>query len=410
MLEIHTDDTAFTGPPLRVLIVTESFLPQVNGVTNSVCRVLEELQRLGHHAEVIAPTGPKSYAGAAVHRVGGFDLPGYDGFTLGTASQRRLTAMIKLLDPDVVHVASPFVLGYAAVRAAKGLNIPVVSVYQTDMIGLARRYRMRGAEALVARRVRRIHNQSDLTLVPSAASMTQLHNLGIARLHHWPRGVDTQRFTPAKRDTVLHADLTDPTTDASGKANVVIGYVGRLAKEKNLHHLAPLQDLPGVQLVLVGEGPEQTQLQRLLPRARFLGVRQGEELAALLATFDIFVHPGTEETFCQSVQEALASGVPAVGPAAGGLNDRISHGRTGFHYPPGDISAFHRAVARLVSNPRLRDKMGSTARQLVMDCSWSRVVALLVSHYHYAMAAADSVTQRPTRAVAQYDDVAHVGI
>lgn len=384
MSTIHPAHPARTETPLRVLVVTESFLPQINGVTNSVCRVLERLRERGHTAQVIAPTGPRSYAGALVHRVGGLDLPGYDGFTLGMATRRGLRSLMERFRPDVVHVASPFLLGYAAVRAANSLDIPVVSIYQTDVIGFARRYRMRATEALIRHRLRRIHSQSDLTLVPSSSSMRQLRELGIPRLRFWPRGIDTTLFGPHRRSEALRARLL--RLAEAGPGTVLVGYVGRLAKEKDLHHLQALHGLPGIQLVMVGEGPERQCLRGCLPGALFLGAQQGEQLAETVASLDVFVHTGTEETFCQAVQESLASGIPAVGPEAGGLTDRIEHGVNGLHYSRGDLPGLRAAVARLSQDAGLRRDMGAAGRSGVVDRSWPAVNDSLIDYYRDAVA------------------------
>lgn len=372
----------------RVLIVTESFLPQINGVTNSVLRVLEHLQIRGYRADVIAPTGPDHYAGATIHRVGGLDLPGYDGFIVGLATRRRLRDLMQRLKPDVVHVSSPFVLGSAAVRAANSLQIPVVSIYQTDVVGFARRYRLAAAEALIEHRVRRIHIRSDLTLVPSTASITQLQNLGVPRLRYWPRGIDTTRFAPTRRSEELRQNLLEGGP-GSVQAEVLIGYVGRLAREKDLHHLQAVQSIPGAKLVMIGEGPEREHLEQQLPEARFLGAKHGEELAEMMASLDIFVHTGAEETFCQAVQEALASGVPVIGPDSGGLRDRIQHGVNGLHYAPGDTAGLGAAVRELVANPSRRREMGGTATRQLRNRSWATVNDQLIEHYLDAISGAE---------------------
>lgn len=389
MLQTHPREDGSAHHSLRVLIVTESFLPQINGVTNSVLRVLEHLQQRGHHADVIAPTGPEHYAGAVIHRVGGLDLPGYDGFTVGLATRRRLRTLMEQLQPDVVHVASPFVLGYAAVRAANSLQIPVVSIYQTDVLGFARRYRMRATEGLIKHRLRRIHFRSDLTLAPSTASIEQLQDLGVPRLRYWPRGIDIRRFAPERRSEELRLDLLRKGSD-SADAEVLIGYVGRLAKEKDLHHLRAVQSIPGMKLLMIGEGPERDHLQRQLTEAVFLGARHGEELAEIMASLDIFVHTGAEETFCQAVQEALASGVPVIGPNSGGLKDRIQHGLNGLHYAPRDTAGLLAAVEELIGNPGRRREMGTSAAAQLQNRSWTAVNDLLIEHYLDAIAGARS--------------------
>lgn len=376
MPESPASPPAPTAPPLRVLVVAESFLPQVNGVTNSVCRVLEHLAARGHTAAVVAPTGPDDYAGAPVHRVGGMELPGYEGFTVGLATRRRLRGAIRDFRPDIVHVASPFVLGYAAIRAARSLGIRTVGVYQTDVAGFARRYRLKAAGSLIEHRIRRIHGLADLTLAPSTASLNQLGSLGVPRVRFWPRGIDTGRFAPERRSEALRSRLLD---GAAG--DVLVGYVGRLAKEKDLHHLRSVQDIPGVRLVLVGEGPEEEHLRQALPGALFTGPEYGDGLAELVASLDLFVHTGSDETFCQSVQEALASGVPAVGPASGGLLDRIDDGVNGFLYRGGDLRELRTAVERLAGDPELRMSMGRAARAGTEGRDWASVNDRLIEHY-----------------------------
>lgn len=385
MLESHPEEHRPGHDSPRVLIVTESFLPQINGVTNSVLRVLEHLQMRGCRADVIAPTGPDHYAGASIHRIGGVDLPGYNGFTLGLATRRRLQELMQRLKPDVVHVSSPFLLGYAAVRAANNLQIPVVSIYQTDMVGFARRYRLGAAETLIKHRIRRIHIRSDLTLAPSTASIEQLEDLGVPRLRFWPRGIDTRRFAPERRSEELRRNLLG-RGNGSADARVLIGYVGRLAKEKDLQHLQAVQGISGAKLVMIGEGPERDHLEHQLSDAVFLGAKHGEELAEIMASLDIFVHTGAEETFCQAVQEALASGVPVIGPDSGGLRDRIQHGVNGLHYAAGDTAELRTAVQELVACPGCRQEMGAWATRQLRNRSWTAVNDLLIDHYLDAIA------------------------
>lgn len=363
--------------PLRVLVVTESFLPQVNGVTNSVRRVLEHLAAAGHDAEVVAPTGPETYAGFPVTHARGAALPFYADFRIGLETRRRLRATMQRFAPDVVHLASPATLGHQAARAARRLGIPTVAVYQTDLVGFAERYQVPGGARAMEGLTRRIHLGVDRTLAPSTASIDQLRRLGVPEVHRWPRGVDQVLFDPARRDEALHAEL------APG-GEVLVGYVGRLAPEKELGLLAHVDRLPGVRLVLVGGGPDEARLRDLLPRAAFLGVLHGEELARTYATLDVFVHTGRHETYCQSAQEALASGVPVVAPRAGGPVDVVTDTVTGFLHEPGDADALVSCVERLVTQPLLRRRMALAARESVRERTWQAVNELLVEHYRDA--------------------------
>ncbi|PUA80701.1 glycosyltransferase family 4 protein [Nocardioides currus] len=358
---------------LRVLVVTESFLPQVNGVTNSVRRVLEHLAAEGHVAEVVAPTGPASYAGFPVTIARGASLPFYKDFRIGLETRRRLRSVMLRFQPDVVHIASPATLGYQAARAARELGIPTVAIYQTDLVGFAGRYGIAGGTAAMSRLTRTIHLAVDRTLAPSTASVRQLEEMQVPGLARWPRGVDLDMFDPGYRDHRLHEQLAP-------YGEVLVGYVGRLAPEKELELLAHMDRLAGVRLVVVGGGPEEERLRALLPGAAFLGVLHGEELSRVYATLDVFVHTGRHETYCQAAQEALASGVPVVAPRAGGPVDVVDEG-AGFLYQPGNGTELAAYVARLVDDPRLRARMAATAQRSVQGRSWQAVNDRLVEHY-----------------------------
>jgi phosphatidylinositol alpha 1,6-mannosyltransferase len=359
---------------LRVLVVSESFLPQVNGVTNSVRRVLEHLAAEGHVAELVAPTGPASYAGFPVTVARGASLPFYRDFRIGLETRRRLRFVMQRFRPDVVHLASPATLGHQAALVAQELGIPAVAVYQTDLVGFALRYGIAGGPRAMARLTTRIHGRVARTLAPSSASMRQLADLGVADTHLWPRGVDLEAFHPGRRDDAVR-DRIAPD------GRLLVGYVGRLAAEKELDLLVHLHADPRFRLVLVGGGPEEGRLRRLLPDAHFAGVLHGAELGAVYASLDVFVHTGRHETFCQSAQEALASGVPVVAPRSGGPVDVVADEVAGFLYSPGDVGELGGFVDRLVDDALLRRRVSRAARLSVADRSWRAVNDALVEHY-----------------------------
>jgi phosphatidylinositol alpha 1,6-mannosyltransferase len=368
---------------LRVLVVAESFLPQVNGVTNSVRRVLEHLAAEGHQAELVAPTGPATYAGFPVRLTKGTSLPFYRDFRIGFETRAKLRAEMQRFRPDVVHIASPASLGFQAARAADELAIPTVAIYQTDLIGFAERYHLPGIGAggvlAMTYLTRRIHTLVDRTLAPSTASLRQLEGLDIPRLARWPRGVDLDAFDPSFRTTALRERL-------GAEDRLLVGYVGRLAPEKELELLTYLSGDPRYQLVIIGGGPEEARLRRILPDAAFLGVLHGAELSAAYASFDVFVHTGRHETYCQSAQEALASGVPVVAPRSGGPVDVVDDGVAGFLYDPGDGNDLGGYVDRLARDPDFRARMGIAARRSVEGRSWQAVNAALVRHYRDVVA------------------------
>jgi len=193
----------------------------------------------------------------------------------------------------------------------------------------------------------------------------------------WPRGVDTAAFSPAHREADLRRRL-------SPGGEVLVGFVGRLAAEKQVEDLAVLNDLPGVRLVVIGDGPERDRLTRRLPGAHFTGVLSGPELSQALASLDIVVHPGPYETFCQVAQEAMASGLPVVAVGAGGLLDLVDSSRTGWLYPPGDLAGLRARVADLAGDRWKRRAMGMAAHDMVRARTWPVVCDSLLRHYDEA--------------------------
>src|SRR5664279_2754246 len=336
---------------VRVTLVAETFQPAVNGVVNSVVRVAEQLAARGHEPVVVAPSGvpfrtPSGHL-IDVVRVPSVSLPSYRGLSVARPSA-TLAPVLRHLDPDFVHLASPAVLGSAAVRAANELGIPSVAVFQTDLSGFLRRYHLGAAQPVLWRWLRELHNRADLTLVPSSASAYQLRRHGIGPLELWTRGVDGHLFNPAHRDERLRGQLAG----GPGPSRLLVGFVGRLAAEKRVELLEPLSRTPGVQLVIVGDGPKRAALHRLMPGAIFTGQLVGLELGRLMASLDVLVHPGDVETFCQVVQEALCSGVPVVTVAAGGPLDLVRHGENGWLWAGDDPRLLAARCHRHHGHPR----------------------------------------------------------
>ncbi|MET9047516.1 glycosyltransferase family 4 protein [Streptomyces sp. NPDC048231] len=368
---------------MRVVIVTESFPPDVNGVAHCALQTARHLVDRGHVPLVVAPAtaagnGPDAQAPCPVVRVPSIPLPGYPQVRVALPS-RRVAAAITEHRADIVHLASPFILGVRGMAAAARLRIPAVAIYQTDLAGYARTYISAG-EAAAWRRIRSVHAAADRTLAPSSAAQRDLEAHGVPRVQLWQRGVDTVRFGPDLRDEAMRRELAP-------NGELIVGYVGRLAPEKHVELLAGACGLEGVRVVVVGDGPSEPTLRSALPGAAFLGRRTGDELARIFASLDVFVHTGPFETFCQTVQEAMASGVPVVAPAAGGPLDLVAHGQTGLLVPPGDTAAFRDAVQTLVSDRALRHEYGTAARALVEGRTWAAVGDQLIGHYADVLAA-----------------------
>jgi phosphatidylinositol alpha 1,6-mannosyltransferase len=373
---------AIAGEPVsvRIAYVTESFPPDINGVAQTALRVAEHLVNRGHEPLIIAPEPaagqprPDRVLGYPVVRVPSFAVPVYPGLRVGLPGP-RLGAAVTAHRADLVHLAGPFVLGACGGAAAKRLHLPTVAVYATDMAAYARTYHTGlPGQAMSWQWLRRIHNAVNRNLAPSSAAAEDLRVHGVERVWIWGRGVDTARFDPAKRSAQLRAKLAP-------RGGVIVGYVGRLAAEKRLDLLSGVAALPDVRLVIVGSGPAEAAARRALPGALFLGARHGEQLATVYASLDVFVHSGPHDTFGNTLQEAAASGLPVVAPAAGGPLDLVDHGATGFLVTPRNSGAIAAAVTRLASDPALRAAQGQAARRRMLGRTWAALGDELIGHY-----------------------------
>lgn len=381
---------------MRVAIVTESFLPTLNGVTTSVCRVAACFRALGHEALIIAPgPAPERFAGFPVHSLPSVSVRQFPT-GLPTGALRRA---IESFAPDIIHAASPFVLGARALHLADTTRTPAVAIYQTDMPSYLAQHgpgRLGSGAANAAWRwIRRMHAHADLTLAPSRHTLQELRAHGVPRTDLWARGVDTTLFNPSWR---TEAGTQELRRMLAPRGEVILGYVGRLAPEKELWRFAELAQLPGTRLVLVGDGPSRSQVGAQLTELVaampgrpnrspvFLGRRSGDDLARAYAAFDVFVHTGTRETFGQTLQEAAAFGLPIVAPGRGGPLDLVDHGRTGLLFDPDRHGSLRDNVDALVGDAHLRATLGDAAERDVRGRSWESLTEQLVGHYERAIA------------------------
>ncbi|WP_368267188.1 glycosyltransferase family 4 protein [Corynebacterium ulcerans] len=370
---------------MRIAIIAESFLPSVNGVSNSVLRVLEHAQRCGHQAMVIAPGARdgeeeiRSYCGATIHRVPTVMVPLINSLPIGVPVGIR--ELLRAFRPDVVHLASPYALAARGAFVARRLGIPCVAVFQTDIAGFSHTYHLRWLERTSWAWTRAFHNAATLTLAPSTSAVTALELHGIERVKTWGRGVDLELFHPDRRDHELRRLW-------SSGSRIIVGYVGRLAAEKGVHRLVDLARDNNIQLVIVGDGPERKLLESQLPGAIFTGALTGLALAQAYASFDVFVHPGEFETFCQTIQEAKASGVPVVSVAEGGPRDLVDRG-SGVLLPLIDDSlvGLSQSTYDVFS---AREDLSKTARQSMEGKSWTRICDQLFRYYQEAMITLDN--------------------
>ncbi len=367
---------------MKVAIVTESFLPSVNGVTNSVLRVIDTLLAGGHELLVIAPTseGP-SYRGVPVIKSPAVVL---SGFPVAIPTP-FVSAALDRFEPDVIHVAAPFWLGGEAIAYGHRRGVPTVAIYQTDVAGYMKRYGLDFATNILDALTASIHRLATLNLAPTQDGVDRLKKLGIDNVDIWGRGVDLGLFSPTRRNTPAAQELR---AKWAPQAECIVGYVGRLAPEKQVGRLIEVCGIPGTRIVIVGDGPDRQELEDRFTGypVTFTGRLSGDDLANAYAAMDVFVHAGTEETFGQTIQEAHASGLPVVAPSIGGQRHLIRDGIDGYLVDHTRWGAFREKVHALVDDDVARRAMSREAYLAVADKSWENNNQALLGHYASALA------------------------
>ena len=362
---------------MRVAIVTESFLPQVNGVTNSVLRVLETLKQNEYEAIVIAPTSEsEKHLGFNVFTASSIPLLQFSVAMPGPGISR----VLEDFRPDVIHVAAPFMLGAQAIGWGQRNFVPTVAIYQTDVAGYLERYNLAFAKPVMEKVLYSIHQNATLNLAPTSIAADYLSSLGLDGVRIWGRGVDLDLFTPANAET---SESIAFRKQHAPNGELLVGFVGRLAAEKQVHRMAELFGLPNTRFVVVGDGPERLKLEASFAGqpVSFTGALRGLELAAAYAALDVFVHFGTEETFGQTIQEAQASGVPVIAPNVGGPSQLIETGKTGLLVDPAQPLAYRKALSYLLGSRASREEISKLAVQSVQGRSWSSNNAKLLGYY-----------------------------
>jgi phosphatidylinositol alpha 1,6-mannosyltransferase len=363
---------------MRIALVCETFLPDVNGVTTTLCRLLEHMRGAGHEALLFAPQGsPESYAGTEIVPLNGMPLPMYPDVKL-TPPQPGLTARLRQFRPDLVHLVGPAVMGAIVPNVARNLRLPIVASYHTDFGAYSRHYGLGFLQNTVNAWLRWIHNRCQLTLCPSTHTLRELRSFGFRRLKIWGRGVDTERFHPRFRSEAWRESVGVQPGER------LLIYVGRLAAEKRVDLIPDaLRNMPGVRMVFVGDGPFRAELQQRcegLP-VHFTGFLKGQALATAYASSDMFVFPSDTDTFGQVIQEAMASGLPVLGARSGGTLDLVQDGVNGRLFTPGVASDLRARLRELNEDPQQRLDMGRTGREMAEHRAWPRVMDELVGYY-----------------------------
>ena len=370
---------------MRVALVSEVFLPAVDGVVTRLRRTLEELAETGDEVLMIAPAGgPDSYAGVPVLGVRGLRVPLYpdgDGYPPkrvalpGPALSRALRAY----RPDVVHAIQPVLLGVGAVAFARRNRVPLVASYHAHLPSYAKLYRLGWLESAGWHYLRGLHNCAQVNLATSRATLAELESHRVQRLALWPYGVELERFHPERAGGAWRERLSQGHPE-----RLILLYVGRLAKEKTVERLVEaVRCRPDVALAIVGDGPLREQLERRFAgtATTFLGFLGGDELAQAYASADAFVLPSETETLGMVTLEAHAAGLPVIAADSPVARELVRHGIDGLRYDPRVPGALAGAVGLLAVDPALRQAMGREGLQAVSGATWRHATHALRDHY-----------------------------
>jgi glycosyltransferase involved in cell wall biosynthesis len=365
--------------PLRIACVTETYPPEVNGVAMTIARLVQSLRARHHAVRVIRPrqagdSGPTSADGHEDVLVRGIPIPRYEGLRMGLPCMGTLVKLWKKERPDVVHIATEGPLGRSALLAAQALGLPVCSEFRTNFHAYSQHYGFGFLRRPIIAYLRRFHNATQCTMVPTQALHDDLHKEGFRNLMTVARGVDVRRFDAAHRLDALRAQW------GAGPDDLVVTCVGRLAPEKNLNALvaafeAIRREQPRARLVLVGDGPMRKELQARCPDAVFAGQRIGDDLAAHYASADLFLFPSVTETFGNVTTEAMASGLAVVAFDYAAAQRLIRHGENGALVPFNDTAAFVATAARTAADLANCRVLGARARISVMALDWDSIAA-----------------------------------
>jgi glycosyltransferase involved in cell wall biosynthesis len=367
---------------MRIAIVSDTFQPEINGVTTVLRRMVDGLSAMGHEVRVVAPQYPTDAAPEPGElRIPSVSFPPYPDVRFALPAIRRVSHFMRAFSPDVMHVATEGPLGWTGRHVAINQGIPLVTSYHTNFPIACRDYGVSWLEPVIWKWIEWFHRPAVLTQTPGEAARDMLHEHGLPQATVWGRGVDVSFFNPRRRSEMWRRTHRIPGSD------VVVTHVGRLAREKNmpvlLEALNLLRDtaLSSMTYVIAGGGPMRDEVVERSPFARHFGFLDREALADLYANSDLCVLPSQRETCGLVALEAMASGVPVIAADARGFRESIDHDVTGLLVPPDDARSLAAAIGRLAGSVGLRRSMAQRARRFAESRDADRENVSLVELY-----------------------------
>jgi glycosyltransferase involved in cell wall biosynthesis len=374
---IVLEDYPATRPSLRIAVVTETWPPEVNGVAMTLAKLVQGLSHRNHDVQLIRPRqtktdSPMSDASLEEVLMRGMPIPRYPELKLGLPSKKTLVKTWTLRRPDVVHIATEGPLGWSALQAAKVLKLPVTSDFRTNFQSYSKHYGVGWLRKPIVAYLRKFHNATACTMVPTRELMRTLSQNGFANLKVVSRGVDTKLFNIAKRDTSLRSSW-----GATDDTKVLIS-VGRMAPEKNLDQVLKTYDAlkstgQAFKLVMVGDGPLKEQFQKRYPEIIFPGMLSQTNLAAYYASSDLFIFPSQTETFGNVTLEALASGIPVLAFDCAAARDWVQTGVNGWLIAENNPEGFAAQAVTIFNSKDLLEQITQSTRQQVVHLDWDQI-------------------------------------
>jgi len=395
---IVVEDFPAFRPSLRIAVVTETWPPEVNGVAVTLAKLVQGLCRRNHDVQLVRPKQvkneiPLQNLGFEEVLMRGMPIPRYPELKLGLPSKKNLVKAWTLRRPDVVHIATEGPLGWSALQAAKVLKLPVTSDFRTNFHSYSQHYGVGWLRKPIVAYLRKFHNATACTMVPTQALKNELAQHGFLNLKVVARGVDTALFNPSRRSPALRAQWQ---ADAQ---TVVLLSVGRLALEKNLGQvMASYESLQSagakVKLVLVGDGPMRETIAQRCPDAIFAGMLSHDTLATYYASADLFLFPSLTETFGNVTVEALASGLPVLAFDCAAATDWVKQGVNGWLVAESEPEAYVSTALKVAMNPELLTQVAGTTRSQVSQLDWDQISQQVEDVFTQAIQGFDLPTSR----------------
>ncbi|BBB92085.1 MAG TPA: glycosyltransferase family 1 protein [Methylomusa anaerophila] len=370
---------------MRIVLFTDTFTPQINGVAKTYQRLLAYLQSKNIETLVYAPTAksqePSVTNSNGVCRVASLDFFLYRDCQISLPNYFAVRQTLDKYKPDLVHLATPFSLGLTGLKYATQRCLPKVAVFHTNFPQYLEHWRVPQLKKLAWRFLRWFHRQAERNYCPSRDTMRMMRLQGINNVELWTRGVDQNIFNPDFRSLDFRRSLGIDD-------KIVLLYVGRLAPEKSVDVLLRALDkankkCDNLHLLLIGDGPSRHYLTSIAPEnVTFMGYRSGNDLSTAYASADIFVCPSITETFGNVILEAMASSLPVIAPLAGGIKENLFPMRTGIPCTQLNHESMAAGMERLAIDSQLRSSLALGAYEHAKSQSWNEVFFRLVNSYH----------------------------